>query len=135
MNRIMIVVMLVAATLGLGGCFSAADVAKMDTVEVAEHYGQFNGVPMSLIDPKLFEGELKKRQTFTDEEWQRINSREIKVGDSCEFVAAAWGKRNRAGSITLADGVRSWWEFDVDSTKPGVYGTVYFHGRVVAIER
>lgn len=133
MNRIMMVVMLVAAALGLAGCASAADIAKMEDRALAERYGNLATLP--LWDAKPYEEELKRRSLFSEDEWTRIRKREINLGDSKELVAAAWGEPRTTGSVRLADGVRSWWSYDIDTYRPGAHGTVYFHGTVVAIER
>jgi len=121
---------ILTATLTLGGCVSGTDVASWDTARLAGQYGNVRG--MSLTQWELYESELKTRNAFTPEQWERIQQRKIQPGDSSEFVLAAWGEPSETLHRSTADGGAAAWRYRHDTTRPEAQGEVVFVGNAVA---
>ena len=55
--------------------------------------------------------ELKRRNLFTDEEWKRINSGNIKMGDSHLLLMASWGDPVKINRTVILGGAHEQWVY------------------------
>ena len=140
-RRLLPLVLLVSAAVcmtGCGGPFAPAgiyartpvELEQEPTVEVARAYGQQREAWFS--ESAKFEAELRRRAAFTDEEWARIKSRDIRLGDTQALVFAAWGEPVDGVTRESIYGNSAVWYYDHDTTRPEARGHVTFHGNSVA---
>lgn len=118
---------LVAAS--VGGCVTSKDVAGWSTSEVASSYGDTADNP--LTNHRIYEAELRSRGVFTDDQWERIRRREVRPGDTSEFVRAAWGRPDDSFTRRDADGSSTVWIYRHNTVRPGAVGHVVFVGNLV----
>lgn len=134
------VVSLLALSLLVSGCVgplapagiyarTPSELEQENTADVARAYGlQRGGWPG---EPARFESELRRRRAFTDDQWARIERREVRPGDTGEFVLAAWGPPGDSLTRRAADGSFAVWHYHHDTTRPGAVGYVVFSGNLV----
>lgn len=68
----------------------------------------------SQLEPsKNLRAELERREVFTAEEWERIDSGRLQLGDSKEMVLATYGEpRSRGGSTWQGLGSYEYWHYN-----------------------
>ncbi len=139
--RIAVIIALLAVTYVQTGCvgpFAPAGIyAKSDseleresTGDLARTYGQQRGGWPG--KPERFETELRRRNAFTAEQWSRIQKRNVRQGDTSEFVLAAWGPPDDSLHQTSSNGASALWIYSFKTTRPEARGTVYFVGNSVS---
>jgi len=122
-----------AACLSLGGCIkgSSAEIASRDDVslantsqnDVAYSYGS---IRKASGENKRLRAELERRNAFTPEEWSRIDTGHIRVGDSLDLLYASWGQPFKYSSLQSEFGESNLFIYD--------NSRVYLrNGRVTAI--
>lgn len=84
------VVLLAGCSGTIGGvCMKSPEELKAEpTPNVAAAYGYASRF---IGDDKKLRAELKRRNAFTPEQWDRIDRKKIVIGDPVELVYASWG--------------------------------------------
>lgn len=128
----------VVACLLISGCATGiyakrgAELEAESTTKVALAFGEARKT-YSVNDPEPMRLELARRQAFTIEQWNRIESKSLKVGDSQEMVAAMYGYCQDQSTITNRFGTCS--ALVYGTPRSGGCRVIYLRGtQVVAIE-